>query len=85
MECPKCRTENRVAWKAPDGMYDRFMCSCGETYTRSESIMAEEARMDEAYREAAAIDESNRSQEIENERYDIDPFATGWVGRNGLP
>lgn len=99
MKCPKCRADNRMAWKVPEGMYDRFICSCGKTYTRSESIMAEEERIEAAEREAQAIDESNRQLEIDmdpdesdycshemiEDFYKDDPIQNGWVGADGLP
>lgn len=87
MKCTECGNQGKIVRRGMTFMGDIFRCSCRQIFTREQSIMKEEERIDAAFREALAFEESNRVQEVDFEGDDIgdDPVTNGWVGRNGLP
>ena len=82
MKCTSCKSSGSIVRRGVTFLDDVFKCSCGQVYTREHSIMTEDARIDEAMKESAAIDESNRSLEVE---FSDCPSQNGWAGSDGLP
>lgn len=65
MKCTECGNQGKIIRRGMTFMGDIFRCSCRQIFTREQSIMTEEAKLDAILNEIAASEESNQSQEIE--------------------
>jgi uncharacterized Zn finger protein len=99
MRCTECGNQGKIVRRGMTFMGDIFRCSCRQIFTREQSIMTGEAKLDAILSEIEASEESNQNQEIELEPDDNDycgheligdfyrdnPIQNGWVGTDGLP